>query len=51
MICSLEEKDTRYLSDVLKYFNRLTNQNVKIAFQPLRKLTFRMVAHFQLRIA
>jgi len=29
MICSLGEKDTRYLSDILRYFNRLTNQNVK----------------------
>ncbi len=29
MICALGEKETRYLSDILRYFNYLTNQNVK----------------------
>ena len=29
MICALGEKDTRYLSDILRYFNHLTGQGVK----------------------
>ncbi|MCN4143654.1 MAG: IS4 family transposase [Thiohalomonas sp.] len=29
MICALGEKDTRYLSDILRYFNHLTGQSVK----------------------
>ncbi|MCN4144345.1 MAG: hypothetical protein LC437_04530 [Thiohalomonas sp.] len=29
MICVLGEKDTRYLSDILRYFNHLTRQSVK----------------------
>ena len=29
MIGALGEKDTRYLSDILRYFNRLTGQSVK----------------------
>lgn len=29
MICALGEKDTRYLSDILRYFNHLTRQSIK----------------------
>jgi len=29
MICALGDKNTEYLSDILRYFNRLTDQNVR----------------------
>jgi len=29
MICALGDKNTEYLSDILRYFNRLTDQNIR----------------------